>query len=313
MKAIGFDQPGGPEVLRVVEVPEPHAGPGQVRIRVRAAAVNPSDLVTRSGLAHDRYRDVTPPYVPGWEAAGVVDEADPDTGWKPGDEVLAITRPVLEGGGAYAERIVVPAASVVRVPAGAGFAAASTLPMNGLTARLALDAAGAARTIAVTGAAGAVGGYAVQLAKNAGLSVIADAAPKDEALVAELGADIVVPRGDDIAERIREHFPDGVDALVDGSLQRHLVLPAIRDHGAYIALRTPSIGGGVEPERGIGVHYVLVTDYIDETEKLDELRKLAETGALTLRVARTLPCTEAAQAHRLLEAGGLRGRLVLEF
>lgn len=313
MKAIGFDQPGGPDVLRVVEVPEPHAGPGQVRIKVRAAAVNPSDVVTRSGQAHDRYRDVTPPYIPGWEAAGIVDEAGQDTGWQPGEQVMAITRPVLDGGGAYAEWIVVPAESVARIPAGADFAAAATLPMNGLTARLAIDAAGAGRTIAVTGAAGAVGGYVVQLAKNAGLSVIADASPWDKALVADLGADVVVARGDDVAEHIRGHAPDGVDALVDGSMQRQLVLPAVRDHGSYVALRPPAIGGGVEPERGIAVHYVMVTDYIHESESLAELGRLAGTGALTLRVARTLPFTEAAEAHRQLEAGGVRGRLVLEF
>jgi NADPH:quinone reductase-like Zn-dependent oxidoreductase len=94
MRVIGFDEPGGPEVLRAFELPEPAVGPGQVRIRVRAAAVNPSDIVTRSGLVHDRYAGVTPPYIPGWDAAGTVDEADPDTGWRPGDEVIAITLPV---------------------------------------------------------------------------------------------------------------------------------------------------------------------------------------------------------------------------
>jgi NADPH:quinone reductase-like Zn-dependent oxidoreductase len=315
MRAIGFDQPGGPEVLHLLEVPEPHAGPGEVRIKVRAATVNPSDLATRSGVAHDRYREVTPPYIPGWDAAGVVDEADPETGWQPGDEVIAITLPVLDGGGAYAEWIVVPTASVARIPAGSDFAAASTLPMNGLTARLALDTVklGPSQIIAVTGAAGAVGGYVIQLAKNAGLTVVADAAPRDEALVRELGADLVVPRGEDVAEQIRKHFPDGVDALVDGALQKQLVVPAIRDHGAYVALRPTTMAGPVESERGIAMHFIMVRDYIQEAEKLDELSRLVEEGAVTLRVARTLPITEAAEAHRLLEAGGLRGRVVLEF
>lgn len=315
MRAIGFDQPGGPEVLHVLEVPEPHAGPGEVRIKIRAATVNPSDLATRSGVAHDRYRDVAPPYIPGWDAAGIVDEADPETGWRPGDEVIAITLPVFDGGGAYAEWIVVPAASVARIPAGSDFPAAATLPMNGLTARLALDTAKLDRgqSIAVTGAAGAVGGYVIQLAKEAGLTVVADAAPRDEALVRELGADLVVPRGEDVAEQIRSHFPTGVDALVDGALQRQLAVPAIRDHGAYVALRPTTMAGPVESERGIAMHFVMVRDYIHEAEKLDDLRRLVETGAVTLRVARTLPFTEAPEAHRLLEAGGLRGRVVLEF
>jgi NADPH:quinone reductase-like Zn-dependent oxidoreductase len=315
MRAIGFDRPGSPDVLRVVEVPEPHVGPGQVRIKVRAATVNPSDVVTRSGLAHDRYREVVPPYIPGWDAAGVVDEADPDTGWRPGDRVMAITRPVLEGGGAYAEWIVVSGESVARIPAGADIAAAATQPMNGLTARLALGAVNpvAGQSIAVTGAAGAVGGYVVQLAKNAGLSVIADASPQDTALVAELGADIVVPRGDDVAQQIRRHARHGVDALIDGSLQQQLVLSAVRDHGSYVALRPPALAGVIEPERGITVRHVMVADHIHDTAKLHELAQLAEAGAITLRVARTLPFDHAAQAHRQLEAGGVRGRLVLTF
>ncbi|GAB2705663.1 NADP-dependent oxidoreductase [Nocardia thraciensis] len=315
MLAIGFDEPGGPEVLRPVQLPEPHAGAGEVRIRVEAATVNPSDIVTRSGRAHDRYRDVAPPYVPGWDAAGVIDEADPETGWRVGDRVVAVTKPVLEGGGAYAERIVVHGDSVARLPEGADMAAAATLPMNGLTALIALEAFGPepGRTIAVTGAAGAVGGYVVQLAKHLGLTVIADAAPADAELVADLGADIVVARGTDVAQRIRQHAPEGVDAVVDSALLGGAVLPAVRDGGAYVALRPPVLTGGVESERGIGVHYVMVTDHVRDAAKLAELSRLAGAGVLSLRVARTFAAERAAEAHRLLEAGGVRGRLVLRF
>ncbi|WP_067672093.1 NADP-dependent oxidoreductase [Nocardia miyunensis] len=315
MLAIGFDEPGGPEVLRAVQVPEPHAGRGQVRIRVAAATVNPSDLVTRGGAAHDRYREVRPPYVPGWDAAGVVDEAGPESRWRIGDRVVAITKPVLEGGGAYAEWIVVSDDSVAQMPAGADVAAAATLPMNGLTAALALDA-GAGRpggTIAVTGAAGAVGGYVIQLAKYRGFTVVADAAPRDEQLVADLGADVVLARGDDFARRVRERFPDGVDGVIDCALQASAVLPAIRDNGSYVALRPPRLSGTVESQRGIDVHYVMVIDSVHDSATLQELSRLASEGVLTLRVAQTFPATEAADAHRLLEAGGVRGRIVLTF
>ncbi|MBF4999193.1 NADP-dependent oxidoreductase [Nocardia sp. BSTN01] len=315
MLAIGFEEPGGPEVLRPVEVPEPHAGAGEVRIRVAAAAVNPSDTVTRSGMAHDRYREVTPPYVPGWDAAGIVDEADPETGWRSGDRVVAITLPVLAGGGAYAEKIVVPAGQVARLPEGSDFVSAATLPMNGLTAWFALDALDprAGRTIAVTGAAGAVGGYVIQLAKTRGYTVIADAKPADEQLVRDFGADIVLPRGEDLASRIRAHAPDGVDALIDTALQGDAVLAAVRDGGAFVILRPAALGGGATPERGISVHLVMVADHLDEPHALSELSRLAAEGALTLRVARTFPADRAAQAHELLEAGGVRGRIVLEF
>ncbi|NKY88579.1 NADP-dependent oxidoreductase [Nocardia veterana] len=314
MLAIGFDAPGGPEVLRPVDIPEPHAGPGEVRIRVAAATVNPSDIVTRAGSAHDRYRAVTPPYIPGWDAAGVVDEADPATGWRVGDPVIAITLPVLAGGGAYAEKIVVPSGSVARLPTGSDHVCAATLPMNGLTAWFALAAlAPATGTIAVTGAAGAVGGYVVQLAKTRGLTVIADAKPSDERLVRDLGADLVLARGAGLADRIRTHVPEGVDALIDTALLGDTVIAAVRDGGSFVTLRPPALGGGATPQRGISVDLVMVADHLEEPEALGELSRLAAAGALSLRVARTLPAEQAARAHELLEGGGVRGRIVLEF
>lgn len=315
MLAIGFDEPGGPEVLRPVELPEPHTGAGEVRIRVVAAAVNPSDTVTRSGMAHERYREVTPPYVPGWDAAGIVDEADPATGWHRGDRVVAATLPVLAGGGAYAEKIVVPAGQVAPMPEGSDFVSGATLPMNGLTAWFALDVLDprAGRTVAVTGAAGAVGGYVVQLAKTRGYTVIADAKTDDEQLVRDLGADIVLPRGDDIASRIRAHAPHGVDAMIDTALQGDSVISAVRDGGTFVTLRPAALGGGATPERGISIHTVMVAAHLDAPHALGELSRLASEGTLTLRVARTFPAEQAARAHELLEAGGVRGRIVLEF
>lgn len=214
--------------------------------------------------------------------------------------------------GAYAEHLVVPAESVVRVPAGATDVEAATLPMNGLTARMALDLlqlpAGA--TVAVTGTAGAGGGCAVQLAKTDGLRVIADAAPKDEALVKELGADVVLPRGTEFPELVRGEIPDGVAGLVDTAGVAGLAIGAVRDGG-----RVASSVGGVEVpgERGIEIRHTFVPRYAREHAKLDRLRQLAEEGSLTSRVARTLPAEQAPEAHRLLEADGLRGRMALTF
>jgi NADPH:quinone reductase-like Zn-dependent oxidoreductase len=313
MRAVGNIEFGGPETLQVVEVPEPHAGPGEIRIRVRAATVNPTDTVLRSGARTSALGDRKPPYVPGMDAAGVVDEIGEDVSvpLSVGDRVMAIVLPLGPHGGAYAEHVVVPAESVVRAPAGVTDVEASTLPMNGLTARLALDLLSLrpGQTLAVTGAAGAFGGYVIQLAKAEGLRVVADASAADEKLVRELGADVVVARGQGVADRFREAVPDGVDGLADGAVIGAAILPAVRDGGAVAAVR-PFEG---EPERGIAVHLVRVTDYARERDKLDRLRELVEKDVLTLRVAATFPPEQAAQAHRILEAGGTRGRLVIEF
>ena len=311
MKVIGVTEFGGPEAFEIVELPDPHAGPGEVRIRVHAATVNPTDTYTRNGARAEILLKDPPPYVPGMDAAGVLDEIGPGVGGdlRVGDRVMAIVIP-HGSHGAYSELIVVAADSVVRVPRGTSDVEASTLPMNALTARLALDllALQPGETLAVTGAAGCFGGYTVQLAKADGLRVIADASTDDEALVRSLGADVVVGRGPEVAARIRAAVPGGVDGLADGSVQQTALLPAIRDGGGLAAVR----GFVGETERNITIHPVWVREYGREHAKLDRLRQQVEDGAITLRVARTFTAAQAGEAHRMLEAGGTRGRLVIE-
>ncbi|WSB84406.1 NADP-dependent oxidoreductase [Streptomyces cellulosae] len=313
MKAIGSTTFGGPDVLRELELPTPEAGPGEVRIRVHAAAVNPTDALFRAGAYAARTTDVPPPYLPGMDAAGVIDQLGPgaDGRLSVGQRVVALAMPTRPQGGAYAEQIVVPAESVVPAPAGTDHAEASTLLMNAATARLALDTLALPRgaTVAVTGAAGAVGGYAIELAKADGLTVVADAAPHDRDLVRGFGADHVVDRGKDVATRVRELVPDGVAGLVDGSDQREEAVPAVADGGTLVALR----GWQGPAEGGVTVAPVFVAGVRGDTALLDALRLQAEQGVLSLRVAKVLPASDAAEAHRLLAAGGLRGRLVLDF
>ncbi|MCG7210101.1 NADP-dependent oxidoreductase [Streptomyces arenae] len=311
MKAVGLTEFGGPEVLRVLELPAPEAGPDEIRIRVHAAAVNPVDTMVRRGMAF--VSDAEPPYVPGMDAAGVVDQIGEkvDVGLRIGDRVMAVA--VISGThGAYAEHLVVPADSVVRIPTGVPDIQAATLPMNGLTARMALDLlelpAGA--TIAVAGAAGAVGAYAVQLAKADGYRVIADAAPKDVQLVKDLGADIVRPRGTDYPQLVRKEVPEGVDALLDTAGIAQPASQAVRDNGRVVSTVR---GVEVSRDRGIVTQTTFVPRYAREHAKLDRLRQLVEEGRLTPRVAQALPAEQAPEAHRLLEAGGLRGRIVLTF
>jgi NADPH:quinone reductase len=312
MRAVGIMVHGGPEALEVIEVPEVKAGSGQIRLKVHAVAVNPTDVMARNGSRAEQQKLDPPPYIPGMDAAGIVDQVGDGvtTGVKVGDRVMAMVVPNAAHG-AYREQIVLDARAVVPAPKGTSHVEACTLPMNGLTARLSLDLLGlsAGQSLAVTGAAGAYGGYVIQLAKTEGLTVIADASEADEALVKSLGADIVVRRGDDVAARIREHFPDGVDGLADGAVQNEAVIQAVRDGGGFTAVR----GFMGEAQRGINFTTTFVRNYDCEWEKLDNLRALAESGAITLRVADTFSPERTGEAHARLEAGGTRGRLVIEF
>ncbi|WP_409467501.1 NADP-dependent oxidoreductase [Streptomyces sp. HC307] len=319
MKTVGVARFGGPEALRVFEVPEPHAGPGQVRVRVHAASVNPGDRYLRNGSLGRN--SATPPYVPGMEAAGVLDEigAGTVTDLRIGDRVMAMTVPTEPGGGAYAQYLTLPAQRVTRAPEGTSHAEAATLPMNGLTARRALDLLGLSpgQTVAVTGGAGVVGGFVIQMARAEGITVVADASPTDEELVRSLGADRVIRRGPGVARRVLDAMPEGVDGLVDAAvIGSAAVAGAVRDGGVIVTL----LGEGphaISPaelrRRSLRTSMVFVPDYLDDRARLDRLRSQVEAGELTLRIARVLPAEQAAEAHQLLEAGGVRGRLVLAF
>ena len=315
MRAVTFSRFGGPEVLEVTDLPEPQPGPGEVRIRVAAATVNPTDISFRSGrqltTAQLAEMGVVPPYIPGMELAGVVDAVGEGAPWRAGDRVMAIVNPRRPGGGAQAEQVVVPAASVARVPDKASLEAAATLPMNGLTVRLALDrlALKPGQTLGVTGAAGAVGGYAVELGVADGLRVIAMARSQDETLVRRLGAKTFVPAGDGAIRAMYDAAPGGVDGLIDAAVLDAAALPAIRDGGKLATVR----GFAGPSERGITIEPVRVTSYVHNHEALDGLGRLVAEGRLTLRVGETFPPERAAEAQRKMAAGGTRGRLVIVF
>ena len=311
MRAVGCTEFGDPSVLGIVTAQKPSPGPGQVLVRVVAATVNPTDLGFRQG-GRALPPGLEPPYIPGMDLAGVIDAVGPDvTGWQAGDRVMAAVSPWEPGGGAQAEFRVVAADQLAKVPEGWPLTEAATLPMNGLTVRAALDmlALPPGSTLAVTGSAGIVGQYAIQLGTHLGLEVIGDAKPEDAALVESFGARHVVPRGDAMAAAVRDLYPSGVDAVIDAALLGPSVLPAVRDGGQLLAVR-PFQG---ETERDITIHLVLVGRHLHEGQRIAELADQVAKGVLTLRVADVLPASSAADAHRRLEAGGVRGRLVLTF
>ncbi|TYB49177.1 NADP-dependent oxidoreductase [Actinomadura chibensis] len=313
MRAIIVRTPGGPAALEVADVPEPVPGPGQVRIRVAAAAVNPVDAATRSGALADA--GLMPPVGEraatgiGWDVAGTVDAVGGGvTGFAAGDRVIGVRDRLDVPVGTYAEAVVLDAAAVAHAPRSASAAEAATIPLNGLTALQALARLGVppGGTLLVTGAAGAVGGYAVELAARRGVRVVATASAADEALVRGLGAAEFVPRGAHLGDAVRALVPGGVDGALDAAPLSVRALDAVRNGGAFAAV----IGGPATPPplRGITVHNVWIRA---DAGGLAQLADLADAGHLTLRVADELPLTEAVKAHERLAAGGLRGRLVL--
>ena len=332
-RAVGITGPGGYDRLAVVTRQVRQPGVGEVRIAVRAAAVNPTDLILRntgiggvskpggafvsgphSAGAKAAYDpSLPPPWTPGMEAAGIVEAVGPGVDdLKLGDEVMTAVAPRRPEGGAQAALLIAPAASTVRIPAGVGIRRAAAVPMNGLTALLGLELLGleAGDTLAVTGGAGMLASYVIPIAKRQGLVVVADARPDDEAFVRGLGADVVVPRSDDFVAALREFRPAGVDGLFDTALRLDAVLDAIRDNGAMVTVR------GWQPDRpvrGIRVEPVWVVKVLERTDWLHRLRSLVSDGVITPRIADEMPPENIAEAHRRVDAGGLRGRIVITF
>ena len=313
MRAIIVRTPGGPGALELSDAPVPVPGPGQVRIRVAAAAVNPVDAATRSGALAGA--GLMPPFGSrpavgiGWDVAGTVDAVGGRvTRIAVGDEVIGLKDRLDVPLGAYADAIVLDADAVAPAPRSVPAVEAATIPLNGLTALQALALLGlpSGATLLVTGAAGAVGGYAVELAAHRGLRVAATASASDEALVRGLGAEMFVPRGAHLGDAVRALVPGGVDGAVDAALLSVAALDAVRNGGRFAAVN----GGPATPLplRGITVHNVWIRA---DAAAMAGLAALADEGRLTPRVAGTLPLAEASKAHARLEAGGLRGRLVL--
>jgi NADPH:quinone reductase len=304
MRAVVIRAFGGPEVLDVVEAPMPEPGTAQVRIRTVAAAVNLVDVQTRTGEL--TAGGLLPPRDVigiGWDVAGVVDAVGPGvTMFRPGDQVLGLSDRLALPLKAQAEYVVLDDTAVGALPDGMDLTAAATLPLNGLTAAQALDLTGLERgqTLLVTGAAGSVGGYAVEIGARLGLRVIAVAGEGDRRFLDDVGAEHVVLRDAELPAAVRRVIPGGVDAVVDTASVGMLALDAVRGGGVFV----PVLGRAPVPLRGISVRNVWIRADGPRLGRLAAMR-------LSLRVAQTLPLAAVADAHRLLDRAGLRGRPVL--
>ncbi|MBG0568853.1 NADP-dependent oxidoreductase [Actinoplanes sp. NEAU-A11] len=302
MRSIAVTAAGGPEVLRVVEQPDPVPAPGQVLVRVRAACVNPADVAARVGRLPGG--PVPPPFTPGWDIAGeVVAAGDDVTDLSVGDLVAGMIPWFLTRGtpGGYAELVAAGTDWLAPVPPGLDPVVAATVPLNGLTAHRMLEIVDlpGPTEILVTGGSGGVGGFAAQLAAQAGHTVLAQATHEDEAWVRGLGVRTVIPRSADLAGY--GPVPVVLDAVPVGDPAG----PAVAAGGTVVTTRpTPPL----DPAKRVRQEVVLVQT---NRQALGDLLKAVANGTLRTRVAATLPLAEAAEAHRRLDRGGLRGKIVL--
>ncbi|HEY8478891.1 MAG TPA: NADP-dependent oxidoreductase [Spirillospora sp.] len=300
MRAAAFTEPGGPDVLKVMELPDPSPGPGEVRVRVRAAGVQPFDLAVRQGWLPQGAPD-TLPRIPGNEFAGVVDKVGNDvTDVRPGDEVMGNCRL-----NAYAEYVVVPAADVTAKPASMPWDVAGGFPAAVMTPHIAVEelAVGEGDTFLVHAAAGGVGAIAVQLARIAGAKVVGTASENNHEYLRELGA-IPVAYGEGLEERVRAVAPEGVDASLDGAGGDALTvsLNLVKDRSRIITL--------VEHDRAeeLGVR---LTPHKRSASRVAEAARHFEEGRLRLHVRATYPLDRAADAHRDVGTRHGRGKVVL--
>jgi NADPH:quinone reductase-like Zn-dependent oxidoreductase len=297
MKAARFSRSGGPDVLEIVDLPDPHPGRGEIRIKVCAAGVNASDWKKRQGLM-----DQELPQTLGYEAAGIVDEIDDDVaGVVVGDRVFGAS----PYGAAQAELALL--SYWAPIPDSLGYAASAALPAAVETAARALDELGvsAGSTVLINGASGSVGNAAVQLAVERGARVVGTGSPGTHGALRVLGAEPVA-YGNGMPERVRAITPSGVDFALDvagsGVLPELVELAGGPEHVITVA--------DILGAQRTGVRFSL-GDSGRATYALAQAAQMAEAGRFSIAIGRTFPLCAVAEAHRVGEARSVRGKLVL--
>ncbi|MGE6229537.1 NADP-dependent oxidoreductase [Paenibacillus chitinolyticus] len=300
MKAMGFTKFGPPEVLEPMELAMPQAGEGEVRVRVKAAGVQPVDCAIRTGFRPQGVT-ISLPHVTGGEFAGIVDQTGSGvTAFAPGDEVLGFRMQYT-----YAEYVVVPQEQLVRKPAAMPWEAAGGLSGAGQTALTALEelAVGPGDTLLINGAAGGVGTVAVQAARAKGAAVIGTASPANHDYLRSIGA-VPVTYGPGLAERVRALAPGGVDAALDAGGADGLLAAAelVADRNRIATTVAFELAGE------LGVRWIRSRR---SAQRLAELVELYTHGQLYIHIRRAYPLSQAAEAHREMETGHGRGKIVL--
>lgn len=289
--------PRGPDSIEIIEVPIVESGPGQLRIEIAGAAVNPVDLALAAGVFHERGLVDQPDHTGlGWDFAGTVTAVGPGVDLPVGSRVAGLVAGFDRDFGTYAEQLVVPASDVALVPEDLDLATAATVPLNGLAAAQLVDllGEGGGRSLLVTGAAGAVGGNVIALAQDRGWRVTGLARAGDEKFVRGLGADFTVDAA------------PGWDAVADGAALQEQGLPLVRDGGLFVGVLP---GAEPAPQRGVTIRVVGVQP---DGARLAQLLEATASGQLPARVHATVPLDQVAAVHSAVAEGGVRGKYVLQ-
>ena len=309
MKAMRFHEYGGPAVLRYEDVEPPTPGAGEVRLRVAATSFNGVDAGIRGGYLQGPF-PVTLPHTPGIDVAGTVDALGNDVeNVTVGDAVVAFLP--MTAPGAAAEFVIAPTEVLTAAPTSIPLPDAAALPMVGLTARQALfDDAGLqeGQRVLINGAGGAVGGYAVQLAKRAGAHVIATASGRSAERARSAGADEVIDHtNNSVADAVAEQ----VDVLLNLARiapEELVALAALVKDGGVVVNTVPTIDTPADEARGVRAVGVFVRS---DAEQLSRLVALVDSGELRVDVAERFPLAELADVHAKADAGDLSGKVVV--
>ena len=314
MKAVLIEEFGGPDKLKITDVPRPDPSEGEVLIRVKAAGVNPVDWKIRAGGLEGRLHHKFP-LILGWDLAGVIEETGYSaTRFKKGDEVFAYCRRPVVQQGTYAEYTAVPESYVSLRPRNLSFEESSSIPLASLTAYQALyDAAKvkSGESVLIVGASGGVGGFAVQLAKLAGATVIGVASEQNHSYLKEMGADWTIDYvNSDFVDAFKDRFADGAD-VVFNLVKGETILKArqcVKGGGRLVSIGDdPS--SRFPDEKEIQLHYVFVEPNVNQ---LDHIRELVESGKLKTFVSAKYTLAEIKKAHEQMETGHTRGKIVLK-
>jgi NADPH:quinone reductase len=322
MRAIAIDSFGGPEVLRPADLPQPEAGPGEVLVRIAYAGVNPADWKAREGKL-SRYFDYRFPFILGFDLSGTIEAVGEGVeGLAPGDRVFGMSKQGQGERGAYAEYCLAWPAMLARVPEGVSMAEAAGLPVAGVTAYGGLiDVGGlkAGQTVLINGGAGGVGSLAIQIAKAVGARVAATCSARNSGYVRELGVERSIDYGsEDVVAAVQAWAPGGVDLVLD-AVGLDTLLPCaaelVRTGGSFVEIETlisQASDHQVAAAAARGVRIVSnMTAVMRQAEHLAGLARLVAEKRIRPAPTEILPLAQAAEAHRRLEAGHARGKIVL--
>ena len=323
MFAMLIEETGGPEVFQYRELPTPVPGAEDILIEVAYAGVNPADWKNRQGLLAE-YRPYVFPYIIGFDASGVVAAVgDNVTGFKPGDRVFTPTNHGQGGQGSYAQYTLANQDRVAHIPKGLGFDEAAALPVAALTAWQALFDRGelsSGQRVLIHGGSGGLGGFGVQFARWAGAQVAATCSSANVEYLQSLGVDRVIDyRTEDISAAIKNWAPEGLDFLLDavGVSTLPYALDLVRTGGTLVSIPTLVDDGdyaeAAAAAQAKGVTRIFSTmDDINCAATLSKIANLLADGEIALPPIKELPLAEAAEAHRIIQSGHNRGKLILK-